>query len=124
MSGRSRLSFLLCCESARATEHRIRPSGSDTPGSGLTVVNVTTSYPWGSTLNVSIAAPAPFTFAFRVPAWATDASVDGKRIGIDRNGTLHRVHVAAVGCPFFRAARSRSSSSRRSAQAVLCFGYP
>ena len=62
---------------------------------GVTSVNVSTSYPWGSTLNISIAAPTPFTFAFRVPAWAESATVNGAVLPPLSNGTLHRIAVAA-----------------------------
>ena len=59
-----------------------------------TYVNVTTSYPWGSAINVSIAAPSAFTFAFRVPSWAGEgAALNGKRLPTGSNGTLHRVAV-------------------------------
>lgn len=39
-------------------------------GGGNVTANVTTNYPWGTTVNVSIASDAAINFAFRVPSWA------------------------------------------------------
>lgn len=68
---------------------------SSSSSHGATSVNVSTHYPFGSRLNVSIATPVAFSFGFRVPSWAVRAAVNGQPLAPGSNGTLHHVAIEA-----------------------------
>ena len=72
-------------------------------GDGTVQVNVTTAYPWGETINVSISTPARMTLALRIPSWTTGATITiqpGSHGNFSNsitaaNGTLHNVQAQA-----------------------------
>lgn len=66
-------------------------------GAGITAgvtVSVGGAYPFDDSVPISVASPAPFTLAVRIPSWASSASVNGVAA---TPGTLHTIH--GVGGP-------------------------
>ena len=59
-------------------------------GDGAVAVNVTTAYPWGDRVQLSVSTPASMTLAVRIPSWATEAKVNGEQAA---NGTLHQIRL-------------------------------
>jgi DUF1680 family protein len=65
-------------------------------GDGSVSVNVTTAYPWGDSVNVSISTPDAMILALRIPSWTVAATVTTTQPGGGGGGGRVRGRTPAV----------------------------